>query len=125
MGRKNRVGRCPFCDDPSCKLTFNDWFPKINSPKKEKILQKKNNTMKINEHEYTQEEIFEALRAKGYLLLRYNYTDTDESFPGGVESFEIKTYCALKGADMPSEKNLWENVAIKEFQKEFVKPKLV
>lgn len=79
----------------------------------------------INGHQYTQEEIFEALRAKGYLILRYNYTDTDESFPGGVESFEIKTYCALKGADMPSEKNLWENVAIREFQKGFVKPKLV
>lgn len=79
----------------------------------------------INGHHYTQEEIFEALRVKGYLLLRYNYTDTDETFPGGVESFEIKTYCALKGADMPSEKNLWENVAIREFQKRFVKPKLV
>ena len=79
----------------------------------------------INGHHYSQEEIFEALRAKGYLLLRYNYTDTDETFPGGVESFEIKTYGALKGSNMPSEKNLWENVAIREFQKGFVKPKLV
>ncbi|ROI02894.1 hypothetical protein EGH90_12425 [Kaistella haifensis] len=79
----------------------------------------------INGFLYTQAEIFEALRTKGYLLLRYNYTDTDETFPGGVETFEIKTYCALKGEDMPCEKNLWQNVAIREFQKEFVKPKLV
>ena len=81
--------------------------------------------MKINGFEYTQKEIFEALREKGYLLLKYRYTATDETFPGGVETFEIDTFCALKGADLPSEKNLWENVAIKEFQKEFVKPKLI
>ena len=81
--------------------------------------------MKLNGHDYSKEEIFEALRTKGYLLLRYTYTGTDETFPGGVENFEIETFCALKGADMPSEKNLWENVAIREFQKGFVKPKLV
>ena len=81
--------------------------------------------MKINGYDYTDAEIFEALRAKGYLLLKYTYTGTDETFPGGVESFKIETFCALKGADMPCEKTLWENVAIREFQKGFVKPKLV
>lgn len=81
--------------------------------------------MKINGHEYTEAEIFEALRKKGYLLLRFTYTDTDETFPGGTETFEIDTFCALKGADMPSEKNTWENVAIREFQKSFVKPPLI
>ena len=81
--------------------------------------------MKINGYEYTKEEIFEALRKKGYLLLRYTYTGTDETFPGGTESFEVDTYCALKGADLPEEKNTWENVAIREFQKTFVKPPLI
>ncbi|MCZ2084142.1 MAG: hypothetical protein LC112_07690 [Flavobacteriales bacterium] len=81
--------------------------------------------MKINGHEYTQQEIFEALRKKGYLLLRYTYTANDETFPNGVEHFQVNTYCALKGADLPSEKNLWENVAIREFQKSFVKPPLL
>lgn len=81
--------------------------------------------MKINGFEYSQEEIFEALRAKGYLLLRYTYQDQDETFPGGIEVYEVNTYCALKGADLPSPENTWENVAIREFQKEFVKPKLI
>ena len=81
--------------------------------------------MKLNGHEYSPAEIFEALRTKGYLLLRYSYIFTDETFPGGVENFEVNTFCALKGGDLPSEKNLWENVAIKEFQKELVKPKLI
>ena len=80
--------------------------------------------MKINGHEYNQAEIFEALRAKGYLLLKFTYTGTDETFPGGIESFEVETFCALKGGDLPSEKNTWENIALKEFQN-FTKPKLV
>ena len=81
--------------------------------------------LKLNGYQYTRAEVFEALRAKGYLLLRYTYQDTDETFPGGVETFEVNTYCALKGADLPSQKNVWENVAIREFQKGFIKPKLV
>jgi hypothetical protein len=80
--------------------------------------------MKINGFQYTESEIFEALRAKGYLLLKYTYTGTDETFPGGVETFKIDTFCALKGGDMPSEKNIWENIALKEFQN-FTKPKLI
>jgi hypothetical protein len=81
--------------------------------------------MKLNGFEYTESEIFEDLRAKGYLLLRYTYTGTDETFPGGIENFEVETFCAVKGSDLPSEKNLWENVAIKEFQKKIIKPKLI
>lgn len=81
-------------------------------------------TLLINGFHYTQIEVLEALRKKGYLILKFNYTATDETFPGGVESFKVDTFCAVKGADLPSEKNVWENVAIKEFQKEFTKPKL-
>lgn len=81
--------------------------------------------MKLNGHEYTQTEVFEALRKIGYLLLRYTYIDKDETFPGGTEEFTVETYCALKAGDLPSEKNLWENVALKEFQKTFLKPPLI
>lgn len=81
--------------------------------------------MILNGHEYTQEEIFEALRQKGYLLLRFTYKCKEDAFMGGFEYHDIDTYCALKGADMPSEKNLWENVAIREFQKSFLRPPLI
>lgn len=81
--------------------------------------------MKLNGHNYTKNEVFEALRQKGYLLLKYSYTDYDETFPGGTESFEVNTHCALKGADLPSQSNTWQNVAIKVFQKSFTKPPLI
>ncbi|MEI7487766.1 MAG: hypothetical protein WCJ72_10210 [Chryseobacterium sp.] len=81
--------------------------------------------MKINGFEYSKEEVLEALKSKGYLILRYSYLASDQTFPGGVQTWEVHDLCAVKGADLPSEKNLWENVAIKEFQKEFIKPKLV
>lgn len=78
----------------------------------------------INGFIYTQSEVLDALRNKGYLLLRYSYTGTDETFPNGIETYTIDTLCAVKGSDLPEEKNAWQNVAIKEFQKEFIKPKL-
>ena len=81
--------------------------------------------MNINGHEYTQEEVFEALHYKGYVIVYYQYILTDETFPGGYEDFLIKTHCAIKDNEIPCEKNLWENVAIREFTKEFIKPKLV
>jgi hypothetical protein len=81
--------------------------------------------MKINGFKYSQEEVFAALRKKGYLLLKFTYIGTEDAFMGGVETFEVNTHCALKGADLPCEKNLWENVAIREFQKTFKKPKLI
>lgn len=81
--------------------------------------------MNINGHEYTKEEIFEALRKKGYLLLPFLHEEKWDDFMGGYATEMVETKCAVKGADLPSEKNLWTNVAIKEFQKEFVKPPLV
>lgn len=81
-------------------------------------------TLLINGFHYTQIEVLEALRKKGYLILKHCYLESDESFPNGIETYTVNTFCAVKGSDLPSEKNLWENVAIKEFQKEFIKPKL-
>ncbi len=81
--------------------------------------------MKINNYEYTDEEIMEALRQKGYLLLSYRtYTETHIHGSGFVKDW-YDTKCAVKGGEMPSDENQWQNVAIKEFQKKFVKPPLV
>ena len=79
----------------------------------------------INGYKYTQTEVLEALRKKGYLILDWIWEYKDETFPGGIEIVKSPVKCALKGADLPSEKNIWTNVAIKEFQKEFVKPPLL
>lgn len=81
--------------------------------------------MKINGFEYTEQEVLEALRKKGYLILPYRtYTET----PIHGSSFTKDWYdtkCAVKGDQLPSDENIWHNVAIKEFQKEFIKPKLL
>ncbi len=81
--------------------------------------------MKINGFEYTQDEVLDALRKKGYLILPWVWETEDETFPGGTELLKISTKCALKGADLCSEKTMWQNVAIREFQKKFVKPELI
>lgn len=81
--------------------------------------------MLINGFEYTEDEILDALREKGYLILPWVWETIDETFPGGKELMKINTKCALKGADLCSEKTMWQNVALKEFQKKFVKPKLI
>lgn len=81
--------------------------------------------MTINGFGYKGHEVLDALRQKGYLILDWVWEYTDETFPGGIELIKQKTKVALKGADMPCEANIWSNVAIREFQKEFVKPKLV
>lgn len=80
--------------------------------------------MTINNHHYTEEEVFEALRKKGYRLIDHTFTDFDETFPNGIESFEIDTVCALKGDEVPSIENTWENVALKIWQN-FTKPPLI
>lgn len=80
--------------------------------------------MKINGFEYTESEILDALRQKGYLILSY---ETYREVPVHGSRFVKEWYttkCAVKGPDLPSDVNIWTNVAIKEFQKEFVKPKL-
>ena len=81
--------------------------------------------MKINGFEYTESEVLEALRKKGYTILPYRtYTET----PIHGSSFTKDWYdtkCAVKADQLPSDENIWQNVAIKEFQKEFIKPKLL
>ena len=81
--------------------------------------------MKLNGFEYTEDEILEALRAKGYLILKTELYFEDQTFPNDWEVFRRDVKCAVKGDELPCEKNQWENVAIREFQKNFVKPKLV
>ena len=81
--------------------------------------------MIINGFTYTEEEILEALHQKGYVILPWVWIYEDETFPGGVELVRRPTKVALKGADLPCEKNIWTNVAIREFQKEMKKPPLV
>ena len=81
--------------------------------------------MKINGFEYTEAEVLEALREKGYLILPFRtYTET-HIHGSRFEKDWFDTKCAVKGADLPSDENIWHNVAIKVFTKNFTKPKLV
>ena len=81
--------------------------------------------MKINGFEYTEQEVLEALRKKGYTILPYRtYTETPIHGSGFTKDW-YDTKCAVKADQLPSDENIWQNVAIKEFQKEFIKPKLV
>ena len=81
--------------------------------------------MKINGFEYTEQEVLEALRKKGYTILPYRtYTETPIHGSGFTKDW-YNTKCAVKIDQLPSDENIWQNVAIKEFQKEFIKPKLV
>jgi len=81
--------------------------------------------MKINGFEYTESEVLEALRKKGYTILPYRtYTETPIHGSGFTKDW-YDTKCAVKADQLPSDENIWQNVAIKEFQKEFIKPKLV
>ena len=81
--------------------------------------------MKINGFEYTESEVLEALRKKGYTILPYRtYTETPIHGSGFTKDW-YDTKCAVKADQLPSDENIWQNVAIKEFQKEFIKPKLL
>ena len=81
--------------------------------------------MKINGFEYTESEVLEALRKKGYLILPFRtYKETPIHGSGFTKDW-YDTKCAVKADQLPSDENIWQNVAIKEFQKEFIKPKLV
>ena len=81
--------------------------------------------MKINGFEYTESEVLEALRKKGYTILPYRtYTETPIHGSGFTKDW-YDTKCAVKADQLPSDENVWHNVAIKEFQKEFIKPKLL
>jgi hypothetical protein len=81
--------------------------------------------MKINGFEYTTQEVFEALQAKGYEIEAKSFDGFDDTFPGGREYMQLEEYCAIKPGENCTEKNQWENVAIREFQKDFVKPPLI
>jgi len=81
--------------------------------------------MEINGYEYTEAEILEALKHKGYLILPF---ETYKETPIHGSSFQkqyYKTKCAVKGNEIPSEGNIWTLVADKEFNKPIQKPKLV
>jgi len=81
--------------------------------------------MKINGFEYTESEVLEALRKKGYTILPYRtYTETPIHGSGFTKDW-YDTKCAVKADQLPSDENIWHSVAIKEFQKEFIKPKLL
>ena len=81
--------------------------------------------MKINGFEYNQEEVLEALRNRGYLILPYKtYTEKHRHGSTFIKEW-YDTKVAVKGDQLPADEYIWQNVAIKEFQREFVKPKLV
>lgn len=81
--------------------------------------------MIINGYEYTESEVLNALKKKGYLILKYE-TYNEEPIHG---SRFIKTYfttkCAVKGNQLPSDENIWFKVAKKEFNKPVSKPNLI
>lgn len=81
--------------------------------------------MTINGFEYTESEVLEALRNKGYLILPFMTFNERHIHGSRFEQEWYTTKCAVKGDEVPSERNIWKNVAIKEFQRDFVKPKLV
>lgn len=81
--------------------------------------------MKINGYEYTESEVLDALRLKGYLILPFKTYNERHIHGSRFEKYWYDTKCAVKGADLPSDENVWQNVAIKEFQKSFTKPKLI
>lgn len=80
--------------------------------------------MKLNGLEYSESEILEALKQKGYLILPFKDYTERHIHGSRFEKYWFETKCAVKENETASEKNIWQNVAIKEFQKEFTKPKL-
>lgn len=81
--------------------------------------------MKINGFEYTESEVLDALRLKGYLILPFKTYNERHIHGSRFEKEYYNTYCAVKGADLPSDESIWYKVAGKEFQKAVTKPKLI
>ncbi|WP_312395676.1 hypothetical protein [Chryseobacterium sp.] len=81
--------------------------------------------MKINGFEYKESEVLDALRAKGYLIIPYRTYDEVHIHGSRFVKEWYDTQCAVRGDEIPSDENTWQNVAIKEFQKSFTKPKLL
>ncbi|PWN62292.1 hypothetical protein [Chryseobacterium oncorhynchi] len=81
--------------------------------------------MEINGFEYSQQEVLDALKAKGYLILNY---ETYEETPIHGSCFartNISTKCAVKGNELPSDDNIWHLVAKRIFSKPESKPSLI
>lgn len=81
--------------------------------------------MKINGFEYTESEVLDALRLKGYMILPFRTFNEIHIHGSRFVKEWYSTKCAVKGSELPSDENTWQNVAIKEFQKTFLKPKLI
>ncbi len=81
--------------------------------------------MTINGHPYSREEILEALRKKGYIIVPYR-TYYEKHIHGSFFHKEwYDSYCALRPGEEPCDRNEYHNVAIKEFEKRFAgKPPL-
>ncbi|MDM1557076.1 hypothetical protein HX126_21200 [Chryseobacterium indologenes] len=80
--------------------------------------------MIINGYEYTESEVLEALKKRGYLILKFE-TFNEESIHGsGFIKHHFITKCAVKGNELPSDENIWFKVANKEFDKPLIKPSL-
>ena len=81
--------------------------------------------MKINGHEYTKEEILEALKKKGYRIVPHTFYDEEHIHGSTFIKHYYTTECALKITDRPSEKNQWHVIAKKEFERLPGKPPLI
>lgn len=81
--------------------------------------------MKINDHEYTKEEVLAALKKKGYLILKHTFHDEEHVHGSRFIKHHYTTECALKGADLPTEDNQWQKIALKEFELKTVKTPLI
>ncbi|MGD1319178.1 hypothetical protein [Chryseobacterium sp. 2R14A] len=97
-------------------VIFGTWF--IHKPKLDK------EKMRINGFEYTQTEVLEALKRKGYNIVSWTYHWQDETFPNGKTNEVAIVKCALKFGEEPSEENIWYKIAESEFQKINFKPVL-
>lgn len=80
--------------------------------------------MNINGYEYTEPEVLEALKQKGYLILKFETYNEEPIHGSCFIKHYFTTKCAVKGSQLPSDENIWFKVAEKEFKKSFVKPTL-
>lgn len=81
-------------------------------------------SMKINGFEYSENEVLEALKSKGYNIVRWTYHWQDETFPNGNSNEVTIVMCALSAGEVPSENNIWYKVAEQQF-KIIEKPSLI
>lgn len=77
----------------------------------------------INGFEYTKKEVLDALKSRGYLILKNSFPCQNGKGYGNTQP--TSTEYALKGNDLPDESTQWHCVASREFQKQLVRPPLV